>query len=505
MTEIKFDMLPGFMRERLPKPKQSAISFRLPKPYSDWQRMLATSKIKIAALPCATKVGKTIGGSNRILNFSYAARPEHAAIFRVIAPTYPLSKLTYQYLNRITPANFPPQHGMSPRDYERAAAAWRSFRPERSESRAWMQWPHNGSKIFCIHGSDPEVTIEGERVYGNVYDEAGKLKEKAWSSGVSTTTQTGGWNWAIGTPRGKNWFYQLYKMCEEHMDWAHRTGKPLEMFCAQAKTTQSPFVQKDAIERARKTLPNRIFRQLYEAEFLDDGSVFSGFRACVEGPVIDTSHDKIQTWVHPKASEMEVVIGVDWAKRQDWFVATAFEASGNTPQRIPMVGFLRAQGLSYPVSIKSLMQFAKRFKAVHLLKHDRTGIGDVINDLLQPLPFPIEPIVFTNSSKADLVQNWMVALEAGRVSLPNWKPIIDEHDAYDVTTTSLGLPKYGAISGEHDDVVTSCMLAYSALTEIVDRSFEVRFVDSLNEEPQSGMEAWYRNLLDEQDEEDFYS
>lgn len=504
MTDISHDMLPSFMRERLPAPAIQGVQFRLPKPYCNWQKMLTTSKIKIGALPCATKVGKTIGGSNRILHFSYAAPREQAAIFRVIAPTYPLSKLTYRYLDRIVPLNFPNQPNMTVRDFERASHAWRGFRPERSEARAWMKWSHNGVMIQCIHGSDPEVTIEGERVHGNIYDEAGKLKEKAWSSGVSTTTQTGGWNWAVGTPRGKNWFYQLYKSCEEHMDWAHRTGKPLEMFCAQARTIDSPFVQSEAIERARKTLPARIFRQLYEAEFLDDGSVFSGFRGCVEGEPINTEGDRVETWVHPHASEMEVVIGVDWAKREDYFVAVAFDASGNS-QKFKLVGFVRAKGLSYPIAVKTMLAFGKRFKTLHAIRHDRTGIGDVINDILAEVPYTIEPVVFTNSSKANMVQGWMVALETGRVILPNWKPLIHEHDVYDVTTTSSGLPRYQAIDGEHDDIVTACMLGYAAATELVDTNLDIKFIDQLKDEPASGMEAWYRNLLSEDAEDDFYA
>jgi hypothetical protein len=388
-----------------------------------------------------------------------------------------LSKITYQYLNRLVPENLPQANIV---DYERVNEHWKSFTPERSEHAGYFRWKHNGSMVQCVHGDNPEVTIEGARVYGNCFDEAAKLKRQVFDSAMSTTTQTGGWNCLYGTPRGKNWYYELFRECREHMEWAHRTGKPLEMYAAQARTIDNPFVPKESIERARKHLPDRIFRQLFEAEFLDDGSVFIGYKDCVFGDKIEFEPDqKVQIWTDPECDTREVVIGADWAKRDDYFVAAAIDPTHNPPK---VVGIIRTTHVDYTACIRLLYNFTKKFKSVYLIRHDRTGVGDVIDEMLQPLGIHIEPIVFTNASKAHLVERYLVALQGKDVIIPNWKILLDEHDTYDATVTATGLPKYGAISGSHDDIITALMLAYSAAHEMRDRHLEVRALEDLDKD-----------------------
>lgn len=492
------DMLPHLLRSNLDEQTtRQPLRFKLPAPYADWQKMLVNSKIKLMVFPSATKSGKSLGGSSRLLHHSFVAPKAQDALFRVIAPTFPLSKITYQYLNRLVPDQMP-QGSVSHEKYLKANNIWRSITPDRSAHAGFLKWKHNGATIQCIHGSDPEVTIEGARVHGNCFDEAGKLKRQVFDSAMSTVTQTGGWNCLYGTPRGKNFYYDLFMECQDHMAWAARTGKPLEMFAAQARTVDNPFVPQDAIERARKHLPDRIFRQLYLAEFLDDGSVFVGYRDCVAGDEIDIEQDqKVQHWADPLAEKKDVVIGVDWAKREDFFVAAAIDVSHNPPK---VVGFVRATHIDYTACVRMLYNFGKKFNSVLLVRHDRTGVGDVIDELIQPLGFTIEPVVFTNASKAHLVERYMVALQTKNILLPNWKPLIDEHDNYDATTTQLGLPKYGAIAGEHDDIVTALMLAYSACEEMRDKNLTVRILEDL---PKEDHVLSYYNQIIEDDDEDF--
>ena len=45
-----------------------------------------------------------------------------------------------------------------------------------------------------------------------------------------------------------------------------------------------------------------------------------------------------QVWMAPKAEEYDVVIGVDWAKKQDYTVITALTSGEGKPR---MVGFMR--------------------------------------------------------------------------------------------------------------------------------------------------------------------
>jgi predicted phage terminase large subunit-like protein len=67
----------------------------------------------------------------------------------------------------------------------------------------------------------------------------------------------------IGTPKGKNWFYDLYLNGE---------NAPDDWDSWQFKTIDNPFLSKEVIEKARLTMSTFAFRQEYEATFESAGS-----------------------------------------------------------------------------------------------------------------------------------------------------------------------------------------------------------------------------------------
>lgn len=496
---IPVDMLPHLMRQAFggkAAATKSPLSLSLPAPYAQWQSMLMNGKIRLGVFALGVKTGKSLGGASRVASFSYRMPHEQDALFRIIAPTYPLSGITFRYLHRLLPPKLQYQQGLELKQQNEAQAIWERFTPDRSESSLWMRWKHNQALIQCIHGQDPEVTIEGARSHGNVIDEASKMRQQVYSSALSTTSQTGGWNVLYSTPRGKNYFYQLYMECQEHMRWAARTGKPLEMFSATAKTTDSPYIDKKVLEQAQKTLPERLYRQLYLAEFVDDGSVFTGYRECVQGALIEPE-GKIQAWTREDSQELTVVIGIDWAKRQDYCVFYAIDINAKRPR---CAGFRRMQGVQYLDAVKELYRFGKMFKEVVSARHDRTGIGDVIDELLGNVPFDCEGVVFSNSSKAAMVDELSVALSTHAIELPNWPELIKELDGYDVKTNQLGKPIYGALPGQHDDIVTAVFLSWSACIEMREKNYDVLSLDDLGKEKEpidpDTIEGWYQTLIE---------
>jgi predicted phage terminase large subunit-like protein len=94
-----------------------------------------------------------------------------------------------------------------------------------------------------------------------VVDEAahfGKLQE-AWQQALRPTlTDKLGRALFISTPKGRNYFYELYKRAEQSSDW--------ESF--HFPTSASPYITQGEIEAARLELPELVFRQEYEAKFV---------------------------------------------------------------------------------------------------------------------------------------------------------------------------------------------------------------------------------------------
>lgn len=438
----------------------TGIKIQLPRPYADWQRELMTSKCRLIMTLNATKTGKTLGGSAAIGHFSFLARADQAPLFRIIAPTYALSTITYKYLERLFPPKIAYQGHLTAEQNAIAASQWEQWTPRRTPSRYRMVWPHNKAVIQCLHAKDPETTIEGERTFGNLLDEASKMPEQVFASTLSTTSQTGGWIRITTTPRGKShWTGKLYLQIREHMRWCEQRGKPYEQIAFQVATHTNPYVDPGVIELARKTLPDRLFRQLYHAELIDAGSVFTGHMDLIEGEPIFFRDREI--WFSADAEECQVIIGCDWGRKADYTVAVAWSVEDH-PR---IVGFTRIQGAAWGEIVADVEAFGSKFAEVIIMRHDRTGIGDVIDEMLTGVSWPVEPVIFTNQSKAAMVQELMLGIERKRMRLPHWPAMIDELDNFGVSTTALGHFKYEADSG-HDDIVCAMFLGWSAMSEI---------------------------------------
>jgi hypothetical protein len=155
------------------------------------------------------------------------------------------------------------------------------------------------------------------------------------------------------------------------------------------------------------------------------------------------------------------------------------------------------QGIGYVEALKQLYQFSQRFKRVINSKHDRTGVGEAIDDMMGQLPFPFEGVVFTNQSKAAMVNQLMMAFETQEIGLVDWPEMIGELESYAVVTNELGNARYSAPAGLHDDIVSSMMLGYCAAKEY-SSEFKLHFLEEL---PTTKMtiQKWYDDLAADED------
>lgn len=124
----------------------------------------------------------------------------------------------------------------------------------------------NGRTIK-IKGSDRPDTLRGVGLSFVVMDEYASMKPEVWDLIISPAlTDYDGAALFIGTPDGKNHFYELwteaYKLQEAGNDqWA----------AFQFNSSDNPHLKKDVIERKRQTLSAQAFRQEFEASFTAGG------------------------------------------------------------------------------------------------------------------------------------------------------------------------------------------------------------------------------------------
>ena len=125
----------------------------------------------------------------------------------------------------------------------------------------------NGRKI-SLKGSDRPDTLRGVGLHYVVMDEYASMKVEVWEQIIRPTlADVKGGALFIGTPAGKNHFYDLWQEAdkEENKDW--------EAF--QFNSTDNPLIDPEEIKVARETMSTQAFRQEFEASFVSfTGGIF---------------------------------------------------------------------------------------------------------------------------------------------------------------------------------------------------------------------------------------
>jgi predicted phage terminase large subunit-like protein len=122
----------------------------------------------------------------------------------------------------------------------------------------------NGARIY-VRGADRPDTLRGVSLTYAVLDEVADIKPEAWEQVIrASLSDKRGRALFIGTPKGRNWFHDTFKLGEsgEDEDWKswHFT------------TADNPLIDPKEIESAKKTLSTFAFKQEYMASFTNAGS-----------------------------------------------------------------------------------------------------------------------------------------------------------------------------------------------------------------------------------------
>lgn len=125
----------------------------------------------------------------------------------------------------------------------------------------------NGAVVECWSLDDPDAGRG--RKYGRVIiDEAAIARnlEEAWEQAIRPTlTDLMGDGWFLSTPKGYNYFHTLFQrgLSPEYRDYA----------AWQMPSRMNPFLPREELAAAEAESPERVFRQEYEASFVDDATI----------------------------------------------------------------------------------------------------------------------------------------------------------------------------------------------------------------------------------------
>lgn len=315
---------------------------------------------------------------------------------------------------------------------------------------------YNKSQIQ-IKGADEPDTLRGPNPYGVVLDEYAQMKKEVYDEVIKPVLiSNGGWCWFVGTPKGKNDFYHKFKYAQEHPDnWQ----------ALLLRADETGILTPEQLEEARTTMTQAAFSQEFLCEFLEgEGTIFRGIRENIKGNLESAQ---------PGHS---YVMGVDLARHVDFTVITIVDRSTHQ-----IVHFDRFNQIDYQLQKARIEATARRFNNA-LVRIDATGVGDPITEDLQRLGLAIEPFIFTNQSKKNLIESLALRIEQRRITYPNITELISELEAFTYELLPSGQVRYTAPDGLHDDCVISMALAYwnIGVKQLVSGYGNLEFVESFD-------------------------
>lgn len=270
----------------------------------------------------------------------------------------------------------------------------------------------------------------GRKYHGIIIDEASVVRDlkSRWEQDIRPTlTDYKGRAWVLGTPKGQNYFHQLFlKGQRGDRDWkSWRLGT--------IDNPTIPDLEQELID-AQKDLPDAVYKQEYLGVPADDGGNPFGvdaIRSCFGDP----SH-KPAIW-----------FGWDLAKSHDWTWGVGLDEDGCQV-------FNGRFQKSWGETKQSIIEMTEWNPALI----DSTGVGDpIVEDLIME-GSNFEGFKFSSTSKQALMMGLRAAIQQNRVRFFD-DALKSELESFTYEYSPGGGVKYTAPDGMHDDGVMALALA----------------------------------------------
>lgn len=319
---------------------------------------------------------------------------------------------------------------------------------------------HNGATVVFRSADSPD-SIVSKGFNRIILDEACLIAEGVFTQQILGTARKQGIKiFLISTPRGKkHWTYRIFCKGQDRAD--------AQYLSFQQPYTKNPYFN-DTLKKLIKDIPDWLYRQEYLAEFIEDGdTVFRGLEEVLFGPEVSYPGNQ-QEWDIPvtdlvlktiegdvtrPAQERRFIVGMDIAKAVDYSVLWAMDLESGG-----LVYYRRVNKMDYRDLLQLASDICHKYNHAELI-FDATGVGQGLADMLNNYDIISHPFVFTNDSKADLINKLILSIEYQEIQIPRIATVISELSVFTYTMTRTGKISYGAPAGFHDDVVMSLALA----------------------------------------------
>lgn len=382
--------------------------------------------------------------------------------------------------------------------YKMADPAWRALTSAVraapgvtiSHTHRRIDFPGGGSiQIRSAH--DPD-SLRGAGLDFVVLDEAAYMKPQVWPEVIRPMlVESRGRAIFLSSPRGKNWFFDLFQRglqspdepapAEGNRQMARddnptlldspphlRAGagvastNPASNITPVAAanppsstqnyqsfhfpTAANPLLSPDELESIRRETSERTWQIEYLAQFEDDlGQVFRGVRQVTTAPL------------NPAPSpEQRCVMSIDWGRERN---CSAMIVEDSITKAVLAVDYFNK--IDWPLQYERIKTLAERWN-VRTIYAEVNSIGSPNITALQRAGLPVRPFNTTNTSKAELIESLSLAIERCEITLPPHEALLSQLAAFRVERLPSGNYRYTAPPGQNDDLVIALALAHYA-------------------------------------------
>jgi hypothetical protein len=298
-----------------------------------WQREVhkAMEGRRFGVLVCHRRFGKTVLAVNHLLKGALTC-PRLRPRFGYIAPTYTQGKSTsFDYFKYY--ANPIPERTIN-------------------QSELRVDLPNGGQTR--IYGGDNPDSLRGLYFDGVVLDEYGLHGSKTFSEVVGPTlVDRGGSALFLGTPNGKNQFYDI----AEHAKAEQAKGNP-DWFYAEYKASQTGLLDARYLESAKAVMTEDEYEQEFECSFT------AAVKGSIYGKEIAAAASRIMTVPYDPA----LPVDTDWDLGMGDAMAVWFSQSTRSGE-VRLIDYHETSGEGFPQLAQVLRQKGYVY-GTHWAPHD---------------------------------------------------------------------------------------------------------------------------------------
>jgi len=286
--------------------------------------------------------------------------------------------------------------------------------------------------IIEAKSAEEEEKLVGVGLTKIIIDEAALVKEKAWTQSLRPTLlDHKGKAIFISTPKGKNWFWELYMKGEDKEDLDWKSWR--------FTTYENEHIERVEIDKIVADMPEYEYRQEILATFEETAEqIFRRYREQAIGKITE-----------PKKKH-RYQIGVDLGRKSSY---SAIIVVDEMTWPYEVVYMDRFKTIDWNLQVERIKAVYEKYPCMRM-RVDATGLGDPVVEDLEKRGVRVEPFIFQEVPRKQMIDKLSIFIEDGRIIYPNDKQLIKELETFgrEINLDS-GRVKYKPLKGTADYVM----------------------------------------------------